>query len=136
MRPRRARRPSIPGGTAAEPALRQEHLADAAPASLALAEPEEPEADELPAEPEVGLAFDEDVEERTEEALPRRSAASFRRMFGVFERSQIDDELWDELEEILILADTGAETTERILAAVRQRVRKEGLNSPAKRVRR
>jgi len=90
----------------------------------------EPEFDELPAEPEAGPAFDEDVEERTEEALRPTRRGFFRRMFGVFERSQIDDELWDELEEILILADTGAETTEKILDAVRRRVRKEGMKLP------
>ena len=52
-------------------------------------------------------------------------------MVGVFERSQIDDELWDELEEILIGADTGVETTEMILDEVRSRVRKEGMKQPA-----
>ncbi len=100
---------------------------ETAPAAVAVAEPE---PDELPAEPEEGPAFDEDVEERTEEALRPTKRGFFRRMFGVFERSQIDDELWEELEEILILADTGAETTEKILDAVRRRVRREGMKLP------
>src|SRR5579885_1695360 len=114
----------------AEDGLAAEAMAaepDAAPAAVAVAEPE---PDELPAEPEEGPAFDEDVEERTEEALRPTKRGFFRRMFGVFERSQIDDELWEELEEILILADTGAETTEKILDAVRRRIRKEGMKQP------
>ncbi|HLZ71175.1 MAG TPA: signal recognition particle-docking protein FtsY [Dehalococcoidia bacterium] len=103
---------------------------DADEAALAASAGDEPEADEPPAEAEEGPAFDEEVEERTEEALRPTKRSFFRRMFGVFERSQIDDELWDELEEILILADTGAETTEKILAAVQERVRKEGMKQP------
>ncbi|HEY8837662.1 MAG TPA: signal recognition particle-docking protein FtsY [Dehalococcoidia bacterium] len=83
-----------------------------------------------PVEPEEGPAFDEAVDERTEQALGRTKRGFFRRMVGVFERSQIDDELWDELEEILIGADTGVETTEMILDEVRSRVRKEGLKQP------
>jgi fused signal recognition particle receptor len=98
--------------------------------AIAQDEREEPEIDEIPAEAEEGPAFDEAVEERTEEALRPTRRGFFRRMFGVFERSQIDDELWDELEEILILADTGAETTDKILNAVRQRVRREGMKQP------
>ena len=83
-----------------------------------------------PEEPEEGPAFDEDVGGRTERALGRTKRGLFRRMLGVFERSQIDDQLWEELEEILIGADTGLDTTEKILAAVRRRVRKEGMKAP------
>jgi fused signal recognition particle receptor len=75
-------------------------------------------------------AFDEDVEERTAVALTRTRRGFFGRLFGAFERSQIDDELWDELEEVLIAADTGMETTEKVLDATRRRVRKEGLKQP------
>jgi fused signal recognition particle receptor len=88
-------------------------------------------ADEEPfADDEPGPAFDEEVAERTEQALGRTKRGFFRRMLGVFERSQIDDALWEELEELLIGADTGYETTERILDSVRETVRKEGMKQP------
>lgn len=74
--------------------------------------------------------FGADALEQTERALGRTKRGFFRRMFGVFERSQIDDELWEELEEILIGADTGMPTTERILEDVRRRVRREGMKLP------
>ena len=69
--------------------------------------------------------------ERTEEALQRTKRTWFRRVVGAFERSRIDDELWEEVEEILISADTGLETTERILERTRARVRKEGAKDPS-----
>jgi fused signal recognition particle receptor len=68
--------------------------------------------------------------EQTEEALQRTKRTWFGRVAGIFERSRIDDDLWDELEEVLIGADTGIETTERILTAVRDRVRDEGVKDP------
>lgn len=85
--------------------------------------------DDLSAD-EEGVAFDEDVDLRTSQALTRTRRGFFGRMFKVFERSQIDDELWDELEEILIAADTGMETTEKILDRTRRRVRKDGFKLP------
>jgi fused signal recognition particle receptor len=75
-------------------------------------------------------AVPEEVIEQTEHAVERTKRTWFRRIAGVFERSQIDDELWDELEELLIAADTGVETTEAIIAAVKQRVREDGLKKP------
>ena len=89
-------------------------------AELAEAWPE-PEGDELP----------EEFVEKTDQALERTRRSWFRRLVGAFERSQIDDELWDELEEVLIGADVGLDTTEKILDGVRERVRKEGLKQPA-----
>jgi fused signal recognition particle receptor len=74
--------------------------------------------------------FGEDVVEQTERALGRTKRGFFRRMFGAFERSQIDDELWNELEEILLGADTGLPTAERILDDLRRRVRREGMKQP------
>ena len=84
---------------------------------------------------EAGLGADiEDsivTAERTEEALERTKRTWFRRVSGVFERTRIDDELWEELEEILIGADTGLQTTERILERTRARVRQEGVKDPS-----
>ena len=43
--------------------------------------------------------------------------------------ADIDDELLDELEETLIMADVGIETTERLMTAVRKGIRKKEINS-------
>jgi fused signal recognition particle receptor len=95
-------------------------------------------AADLTAEPEMaeswpeaeGDTLPEEFIEKTEQAVERTRRSWFRRLVGVFERSQIDDELWDELEEILIGADVGLETTEKILDAVQERVRREGMKQP------
>ncbi len=52
-------------------------------------------------------------------------------MSGIFSRSNIDEDLWDELEEILLGSDAGLATTERILRELRARVEAEGIREPA-----
>lgn len=47
----------------------------------------------------------------------------FGRIRGLFHRSNIDDDLWDELEAILLQADVGVATTEELLDRLRERVR-------------
>lgn len=44
--------------------------------------------------------------------------------------ADIDNELLDELEETLIMADVGIETTERLMTAVRKGIKKKEINSP------
>lgn len=44
--------------------------------------------------------------------------------------ADIDDELLDELEEILIMADVGVNTTERLMESVRRGIRKKEINTP------
>lgn len=48
---------------------------------------------------------------------------------SVFTASELDDEFYDELEERLILADLGIETTERAVEELRERVRAEKLKT-------
>jgi fused signal recognition particle receptor len=45
---------------------------------------------------------------------------------------KIDDEFWDELEDIMIAADVGVTTTDKILEHLKEVVRKEKINEPAK----
>ena len=68
--------------------------------------------------------------EKTRSAVRRTSQRWFRRMTGVFRRSHIDDDMWDDLEEILISADVGVSTTMKLLDALRDRVREHGIASP------
>jgi fused signal recognition particle receptor len=100
------------------------------------AEPDVPESAEAdidlpPTEEAANVEDGEELAERTEEAVERTRRTWFRRVAGVFERSSITDELWEELEEILIGADTGMETTERILDRTRERIREEAIKQPA-----
>ena len=65
------------------------------------------------------------VEEKTEQALTRTRRSWFGRITGILERGKIDEDLWLELEEVLLGADVGVRTSEKILQRVRERVDKE-----------
>ncbi len=68
--------------------------------------------------------------EKTEQAVSKTRRAWFRRMTHVFQRSHIDDDMWDELEEILISADVGVHTTQKLLERLRERIREEMVAEP------
>ncbi|HWO71969.1 MAG TPA: signal recognition particle-docking protein FtsY [Dehalococcoidia bacterium] len=51
-------------------------------------------------------------------------------MAGILDRGKIDEDLWLELEEVLLGADVGVRTTEKVLEAVRERVEKERVRDP------
>ncbi len=65
------------------------------------------------------------VEQKTEEALARTRRTWFGRIVGILDRGSIDEDLWLDLEEVLLGADVGVATTEKILEHVKQRVEKE-----------
>jgi fused signal recognition particle receptor len=73
-----------------------------------------------------------EVHEQTEKATERTRRGLFGRIGGLFERPDFDEDLWDELEEILVASDTGLATTEAILGRVRQRVRDDGVKQSAR----
>ena len=68
----------------------------------------------------------DEMRAQAERALARSRSGLFGRIGALFERREFDDDLWDELEELLIAADTGVATAGRILAGVRARVRDTG----------
>ena len=70
-------------------------------------------------------------DERTDKALQRTKRSWFGHITSLFDRGKIDDELWEELEELLIGADTGVATTQKILGQVRERVETERISDPA-----
>jgi len=72
-----------------------------------------------------------EVHEQTERAVERTKRGFFGRLGGLFERADFTDDLWDELEEILIGADAGLETTTVVLDAVRKRVKDSGVKQSA-----
>jgi fused signal recognition particle receptor len=68
-----------------------------------------------------------DLIERTERGVKRSREGLFGRIADLFSRPRIEDSTWDELEELLITADVGVETTDKLLSEVRKRVKNEKL---------
>jgi fused signal recognition particle receptor len=63
----------------------------------------------------------------TEQGVKRSREGLFGRIAALFNQSKIEDSTWDELEELLIAADVGVPTTEKLLGRVRKRVKEERL---------
>ena len=63
-------------------------------------------------------------------SLTRTRSSVFGQITSLFGPGQIDDELWDDLEALLIQADVGVETTLELIEKVRQRVKEEGVTEP------
>jgi len=58
-------------------------------------------------------------------AVRRTRDAVFGQVSDLFDRRQLDEELWEELEELLIRADVGIPTTEYIIESLKERVAQE-----------
>ena len=65
---------------------------------------------------------------KTEQALKRTKDAWFGKISSLFDRQTIDKGLWDELEELLIGADAGVETTDKLITRVKERVSKQRIS--------
>lgn len=103
----------------------------AVPAPEPVALPPEP-APPAPVEDELDgyeltAADRAELHEQTERATERTRRGLFGRIGSLFQRADFDEDLYDELEEILVGSDVGLDTTTAILDAVRQRVRGEGV---------
>jgi len=70
-----------------------------------------------------------DVEDqkKIDKSLDKTRGGVLGRLGSLFQANEITDDLWDELEEILIMGDVGVETTLKLVDATRERVRKEGV---------
>lgn len=73
--------------------------------------------------PEAGLS-EADIA-RTEAAVQRTKRSWFGRIGQIFTRGTLDEEDWEELEALLLGADVGVHTTEKVLARLRERVARE-----------
>jgi len=63
-----------------------------------------------------------------EKALKPSRDSWFKRAMSLFDRSTVDEAVWAELEELLISADVGFSTTEKLLERVQQRAKEEKFN--------
>lgn len=83
----------------------------------------------LEAAAETPAADAADEPKDVEHAVERTRKTWFSRIGGMFRRG-LGDELWEELEETLIAADTGVETTVKLLETLKERVREESIRDP------
>jgi fused signal recognition particle receptor len=67
-----------------------------------------------------------------EEGLKKTRRGIFADITALFDRSQIDEELYEDLEALLIQADLGVETTMELVEALREDVRRERITDPAR----
>ena len=67
---------------------------------------------------------------KTRSAVRKTGRRWFRRVAAVFQRGEIDDDMWDELEELLISADVGVSTSMKLLDALRDRVAADAITDP------
>jgi len=74
------------------------------------------------------------VEEQPEiqEGLKKTRRGIFADITALFDRSAIDEELYEDLEALLIQADLGVDTTMELVAALREDVRRERISDPAR----
>jgi fused signal recognition particle receptor len=103
-----------------------EPVAGGEDASLITEAPESPATEaaaQAPAE-----ALNDDAAPMSE-AIDRTRRTWFSRIGGMFRRG-LNDELWDELEETLVAADTGVQTTMKVIEDVRERVKRDGIKDP------
>ncbi len=70
-------------------------------------------------------------DEKLEQGLQKTRRGVFRQVIEIFQRSEIDDDFYDDLEAVLIGADIGAETTDLLMDELRAKVREQGLRRPA-----
>ncbi|MCH8815121.1 MAG: signal recognition particle-docking protein FtsY [Chloroflexi bacterium] len=94
--------------------------------------PEEPgiEPDVAAASEDADKEAEADAPPPVDEAVERTRKTWFSRIGGIFKKG-LSEELWEELEETLIAADTGVQTTLRILEEVRGRVDEGGIKDSA-----
>jgi fused signal recognition particle receptor len=64
-----------------------------------------------------------DLFKKTELGVKRSREAWFGKIANIFNREALGSEVWDELEELLVSADVGVETTNKLLDKVKQRVK-------------
>jgi len=64
---------------------------------------------------------------RIEESLQKTRSGIFSQIGSIFQENEVSDALWEELEEALIVADVGMDTTVELVESTRERVQQEGV---------
>jgi fused signal recognition particle receptor len=69
-----------------------------------------------------------DLISKTEQGVKRSRESWFGKVANLFNRPRVEEETWDELEELLLAADVGVTTTAKLIQRVKQRVKGEKLS--------
>jgi fused signal recognition particle receptor len=99
---------------------------DEEPAGTEEAGQPEAEIDEIAPVSEVETL---DAAAAVDQAVERTRRTWFSRIGGMFRRG-LSEELWEELEETLVAADTGVTTTMKVIDDLRERVKRESIRDP------
>ncbi|MBM3944344.1 MAG: signal recognition particle-docking protein FtsY [SAR202 cluster bacterium] len=67
--------------------------------------------------------------EKTAQAVTKTRDTWFSRVKSLFQGSPLNDDLWEQLEELLISADVGVRTTQKLLTTLQVRVKAEKLST-------
>jgi len=73
-----------------------------------------------------------DEAQKTEKGIERTKKTWWGKVVNLFDRSVLDDDVWEELEELLIAADVGVDTTDQVISRLRERVKKEKVEEAAR----
>ena len=68
--------------------------------------------------------------EKTVHAVEKTRRTWFGKIAGMFQRTQLGEAMWEELEELLISADVGVATSETLLSRLRSRIQDSGVTEP------
>lgn len=68
--------------------------------------------------------------DKIQEGLKPTRESFFGKLVGLFQRSKIEEELWNEMEELLIAADVGVGTTLNLIGRMKERVKRENISDP------
>lgn len=122
---------TAPAPTAQSPVSAQVQPSVPAPAAMVEQIAESEQADEIETQVVVPPPAPEPAQKqswlaRLRSGLSKTSAG----LTGIFVRTKIDDELYEELETALLMSDAGVEATEFLLGALREKVRTQRLTDP------
>lgn len=110
-------------------------VAQSAPVSLANESTSEPQTAENHAVPATPSAVSAPAKlswaERLKQGLTKSRDQMAKSLASVFGGGKIDEDLYEELETVLLTADAGIEATEKLMESVRQRVSLKGLKDGA-----
>lgn len=108
---------------------KDEELAAGDDAGRVAEAPAEPSSATIEEAPTAETRTDSEAAAPVEEAIERTRRTWFGRIGGMFRRG-LGDELWEELEETLVAADTGVATTMKVIEDVRERVKQDSIRDP------
>ncbi|HUP26969.1 MAG TPA: signal recognition particle-docking protein FtsY [Chloroflexia bacterium] len=73
----------------------------------------------------------QEQQEKFEEGLTRTRRGFFKQIVSLFEVDEITEDIWEDLETLMIQADIGVDTTVAVLDRLRERIRVDRLKKPS-----